>query len=83
MEQKNKLKALASKIDAYIRIGKNGVTDNIISEIKKQLLKHKLIKIKFLKSCLPIEKETIDDIISKTSSEKVELKGNVLVLYKR
>ena len=85
MNQKDKIKfrSLASKVDAHIRIGKNGVNDNIINEIKKQLLKHKLIKIKFLKSILPINKETIEKIATESSSDIVELKGNVLVLYKR
>jgi RNA-binding protein YhbY len=64
MEKKQiyELRKKAISLNAQIRIGKNGINENIINEINKQLLKHKLIKIKFLKSTLPIEKEQINQI---------------------
>ena len=37
-------------IEPTIRIGKSGITESQIEEIKKQLKKRKLIKIKFLRS---------------------------------
>lgn len=49
-----KIKELRKKskiIDPVIRIGKNGLTANILKEINKHLEKDKLVKIRVLKSC--------------------------------
>jgi len=51
--EKQDIKALKKKaklLDPVIRIGKKGLSEESISEIKKQLKKNKLIKVKFLRS---------------------------------
>ncbi|MGB9636673.1 MAG: YhbY family RNA-binding protein, partial [Thermoplasmata archaeon] len=37
-----------NELEATVRVGKNGLTLSVINEIKKQLKKRKVIKIKFL-----------------------------------
>jgi RNA-binding protein len=81
-KKKSELKSKAYNLNPNIRVGKNGLTDNITIEVKKQLKQHKLIKIKFLKSSLPIEKANLEKLSLDTSSEIIENKGNTLVLYK-
>lgn len=68
-----------------IQIGKNGVTAEQIKEIKNQIEKRKLIRIKILKSAVgeKSRKEIAEDIIQKTKAELIELKGLVLSLKKR
>jgi RNA-binding protein len=82
-KQTIELRKKALSLNAHIRIGKNGINENIVNEISKQLLKHKLIKIKFLKSILPIDKESLIKLSLDTKSEIVENKGNTLILFKR
>ena len=72
-------------LEPSIRIGKSGLTDGTVSEIKKQLKVKKLVKIKFLKTALGEmkRKEFANLVASKTDSELVNQVGFVVVLWKR
>jgi len=65
-----------------VRIGKAGITDNVIEEIKKQVKKRKIIKIKFL----PVhakgkdKKRFAGELASKTGTKVVSQTGFVVVL---
>lgn len=77
------LKQKAKTLEPVIRIGKNGVNDNVHQEIKKLLKKRKLIKIKILNNC-PIDKqELIAEIIDKSGSTLVSKIGNVFSIYRK
>lgn len=72
------------QIPVTIQIGKQGITDEIIDEVKKQLKKRKLIKIRLLKSFVNSNdrKEAFQTIAKKTSSELVHSAGFVFCLKK-
>ena len=80
----NKLKEKAKSLEPVIRIGKNGLTENTIKEIKKQLNKKKLVKLKLLKAFISDKnkKEIAKEIAKKTNSKIIDLVGFVIVLYK-
>jgi RNA-binding protein YhbY len=61
------------------------LTDGVISEIKKQLAKKKLIKIKLLKAALEgkDKKEAAKEIAAQTGAEIINQVGFVIVLHKR
>ena len=85
MKEKIMLRSKAKTLGPIVRIGKSGLTDSMIWEINKNLIKRKLIKIKLLKS--PGERKEKEDliksIVEKTQSELIDSVGNVIVLYKR
>ena len=85
MKEKIMLRSKAKTIEPVVRIGKSGLTDSMIGEINKNLIKRRLIKIKLLKS--PDERkekeELIKSIVEKTQSELVDSVGNIIVLYKK
>lgn len=80
-----KLKDKARQIVPTLRIGKNGLTERQIKELKKQLLARKLVKIKFLQSFLQEKdrKEAAIEIADKTGAKVVDLTGFVLSIYKQ
>ncbi len=80
----NKLKEKAKTLEPVIRIGKNGLTESTIKEIKKQLNKKKLIKVKLLRSFIndKNKKQVAKDIAQETNSRIIDLVGFVVVLYK-
>jgi RNA-binding protein len=84
-KQIKELKAKAKTLDPILRIGKNGITDSLIIEIRKHLKKRNLIKIKILKSAREdIDKKAfVNEIAGKTESELIELIGYVFVLYRK
>lgn len=68
-----------------IWIGKNKISNDVIGEIKKQLDKREIVKIKILKTALGEDKaEEIASAISKEAEAAlVEVRGHTIVLYKR
>ena len=47
-KQRAKLRSLASTYEPMIIIGKDGLTDNILEQIDKQLFAHEMVKISVL-----------------------------------
>ena len=79
-----KLKEKANSMDPILRIGKSGITENVIKDIGKHLKKRGLIKIKFLRSFISKteKKEAAEKIISMTDSRLVSAVGNVIVIVR-
>ena len=71
-------------LEPVIRIGKNGINDNVIKEIATLLKKRRLLKIKVLKNSL--ENNELDGLISevtkKTSSTLIVKIGLTFCIYK-
>jgi RNA-binding protein YhbY len=68
-----------------VRIGKEGLDAGIIEEVKRQLKRQKVIKVKFLRS-MSISKninELTAELAAKTSSEVWGRRGFVVVLARR
>lgn len=66
-----------------INIGKNGVNDNVIEEIKRQLKNGEIVKVRFSRNIASNKDEFLDTIVTSTKSKLVDVRGNVAVLYKR
>ena len=68
-----------------VRIGKTGITDNIVDEIRTQLVKRKLVKIKINKGIYDRENrsEVWEYLAQETSSVVVLARGNVGVLWSK
>lgn len=83
-KQCNYLKSLAHHLKPVIRIGQEGITATIIGEIRRQLLAHELIKVKW--SSLSKEdgnkKEQADRLAAKIGAHCVHLIGQTVLLYR-
>ncbi|WP_458403378.1 YhbY family RNA-binding protein [Methanobrevibacter sp.] len=66
-----------------INIGKSGVNDNVIEEIKRQLKANEIVKLKFAKNIARNKDDYIDEIVSKTKAELIDVRGHVAVIYKK
>lgn len=78
----NKNREAAQSLDPIIRIGKRGITPALIEEIKKQVKRRKVIKVKMLKSAIEgIDRKQFAERIAKESgSELVGVIGGSAVL---
>ena len=79
------LKQKAKSLEPSVRIGKSGLTESIIDEIKIHLKKKNLVKVKLLKSSIQgkDKKAVAGELAEKTSSVLVDRVGFVVVLYKK
>ena len=66
-----------------INIGKNGINENVIEEIKRQLKNNEIVKIRFSRNIASNKDEFLEEIVSNTKSKLIDVRGNVAVLYKR
>ena len=66
-------------------LGKGGLTENIIKDLKQHLKNKKVIKVKILKSFIEgkNKKEVFNEIAEKTGSELLHKIGFVIVLEKK
>lgn len=66
-----------------INIGKSGVNENVIEEIKRQLKANEIVKLKFAKNIARDKDKYIDDIVTQTRAKLIDVRGHVAVIYKK
>ena len=78
------LKAKSHSLSPVIQIGKNGLSDEAINQIKSMLRKKNLIKVKFLKSYLETtdKRKAVQELAERTGALVVHKVGFIVVLYK-
>ena len=80
----NKLLGKIHALEPIVKIGKNGLTENVINDIKTHLKNRNLIKVKLLRTFIQgkDKKEIAKDIANKTNSKVIQQVGFVVVLIK-
>ena len=81
-KERAKLRSIASTIDASTIIGINGITENVIEQIKMDFSNKELCKVKVLPNCGNIVKDCMNEIALAVKAEAVCTIGNYFVLYK-
>ncbi|SDB97545.1 RNA-binding protein [Pelagirhabdus alkalitolerans] len=81
-KQKRFLRSKAHHLKPIFQVGKDGVNENMIIQINEALEKRELIKISILQNCLEDKEDVAAQLIEGTGAEKVQIIGNMIVLYK-
>ena len=82
-KQKRELKALASNLTIKYQIGKNEISDSLITMLDKALVAHELIKIDVMKGYSESINELAINLSVRLNAEIVQVVGRVIVLFKR
>ena len=82
-KQRAQLRGLASAEDTIIHIGKSGITETVITQVKDALRARELIKGKVLENALLSPREVCDELAAVCKAESVQVIGSKFVLYKR
>ena len=80
--QLRKLKAMAQRMDASLKVGKQGLSDGFIKSLDEELSRHELVKVKFAEF-KEQKKELAPQMVVRTNSRLVMQVGNVVVLFRR
>ena len=80
--QIRKLKGLAQRMDASLKIGKQGLSEGFIKSLDEELSRHELVKVKFTEF-KEQKKDLAPQLAEKTQSHLVTLLGNVAVYFRR
>jgi RNA-binding protein len=79
-----KRKALDNSLEITIRVGKQGVNESVIDELKQQLLKRKLVKMKLNQGIASNNRERkllFESVSNESESYLVLQRGNVAVFW--
>ena len=79
-EAKKELMRRALEINPTVHVGKDGLKDSLYEEIKAQIKKNRLIKLKVLTNADSETKEIADAIAESTGSVVVDVRGSIVLL---
>lgn len=82
-KQRAYLRKLAHGLDPIFQIGKNGIEDTFLTQVKEALEKRELIKIKVLENSGLDAREASDIICKAVKAEGIQAIGSKLVLFKQ
>ena len=74
---------IAHDLDATIRMGKSGVTQALIDEIKDQIKRKDAVKVKLLGTKREETKQIASELAERCNSELIDVRGNTVVLWKK
>ena len=81
-KQKRFLRAEAHHLDPIFQVGKGGVNDAMIKQLRDVLEARELIKVRILDNCEEDKRVVAEALATGTRAELVQLIGLTVVLYK-
>ena len=82
-KQRAYIRGLANTIDAIFQVGKNGVSDNLVTQLSDALEAREIIKISVLENSDFDVKELGILLADKTNSELIQTVGNKITLFRQ
>jgi RNA-binding protein len=80
--QKRQLKSIAQRLEATVRVGKNGLSDGFFKELNDALERSELVKVRF-SDFKDEKKELAPQISEKSGSHFITRVGNVAVYFRQ
>ncbi|SFU44617.1 RNA-binding protein [Nitrosomonas eutropha] len=82
MALRRQLTASAHHLNPVVTIGKDGLAENVISELDRNLLKHELIKIKVLEGDRGQRTSLLEQICLSLNAAPIKQIGKILIIYR-
>ena len=81
-KQRRYLRAQAHHLDPILQVGKSGVTENLVEQVRLALEAHELIKISILQNCDQDRHEVAEQLAGGTGADLIQVLGKTVVLYR-
>lgn len=82
-KQRATLRGIASTYETIFQIGKGGISETFIQQVKDALRKRELIKLHVLDNCPMDAREAAAELAEATGAEVVQVIGSRFVLFLR
>ncbi len=82
-KQRAYLRSMAMSEDTIIIIGKGGITENVVTQVRDALKARELVKGKVLENSLLSAREACEALAEECKAQQVQSIGSKFVLYKR
>ncbi len=80
--QRAQLRAMANDMETILQIGKGGINDNTVKQVKDALEARELIKLRALETCPTNARESADTLSELCECDVVQVIGTRFILYK-
>jgi len=80
--QIRKLKALGQRMDASLKVGKQGLSPGFIATLEQELARHELVKVR-LEELKEQRKQVAPELAAKAGAQLIALVGHVVLLYRQ
>jgi RNA-binding protein len=77
---KKELVKMGSEIDPTVHVGKEGVTEGIVEELKGQIKRKKLVKVRVLPAADMDKDAVAEELAQRTGAKCVETRGFTVLL---
>jgi RNA-binding protein len=84
-KKRSRLKSEAQKLKTTIEVGKSGLTDAVVAELKEQLERHGLVKVGLRPAAThePGRDVVANELATRSGGDLVEVRGNTAVYWKQ
>ena len=79
--QKKQLRSIGHSLHPLVTVASKGLSENVMTEIKRALFDHELIKVKFSVGDREVKNTLITDMCKQTGATLVQSIGNVALVY--
>lgn len=80
--QRAQLRAMANDMETILQVGKGGINDNTLKQVRDALEARELIKLRVLETSPTNSRETADLIAEAVECDVVQVIGTRFILYK-
>ncbi len=82
-KQRAALRGMANSYDTILQVGKDGINDQTVKQVKDALEARELIKCRVLETSPVSSRVAADDIAQRVGADVVQVIGHRFILYKR
>lgn len=82
-KQRAQLRALANTLPDTLQIGKDGITEGVLTQLTQLLECHELVKIKLLETAFLTPRGASEELCTTLHAEPVQCIGAKVVLYRQ
>ena len=82
-KQRAYLRGLGNALDPVAQVGKEGLSENLITSIDLLLEARELAKIRVLKNCELSARTVAEELSKSLKADVVQVIGTVIILYKK
>lgn len=82
-KQRAYLRKISHTMEPIFQIGKDGVTEELLTGISQALTKREILKVHILETAMLDTRDTCNDIARELNAEPVQAIGNKFILYRQ
>jgi len=77
---REELKGIGVGLKPTVHVGKEGLTENIVIELKNQIKINRVVKVKVLPSSADKKREIADELAERSETKLIEIRGSTILL---